>query len=294
MRFPVVAFAAVLACASVLPAQQKFDSPQAAADALIDATSAHDAAKLTAIFGPGARGILTSGNPEQDRSEQTRFSSEAAAKHQIEPDPRDPNRAILSIGDDDWPFPVPLVRTNGKWSFDASETPAEMRARRIGTNELDAIAICQGYVEAQKKYASEHHDGDAMLQYASRMVSSPGKQNGLYSETAGDPLVPKAFAEAVQTHSAPPAKPYHGYYFRTLDAQGPHAPGGSHTYVAGGKLIGGFGLVAWPARYGVTGVHTFIVNQNGVVYEKDLPPAPGIATTAVRTFDPDDSWTPID
>jgi len=276
-------------------AQQRFDSPEAAVQALMDATSAHDSAKLTAIFGSSAASLLTSGKPEQDRAEQTEFSRLASAKYQIEPDPRDANRAILAIGNDDWPFPVPLVRKSGKWSFDASQTPVEMEARRIGTDELDAIQICYGYVQAQREYASQRHDRDGMLQYATRAIAAPGKQDGLYWQGAATALVPKAFAEAVQTSSAEPLKPYHGYYFRILDAQGPNAPGGAHTYRVGNRLIGGFALVAWPESYGVTGIRTFIVNQDGVVFEKDIPPpAQGTASTPVTKFDPDDSWTPVD
>lgn len=279
------------AIAVALCAQERFDSPEAAAQALIEATGAHDTAKLTAIFGPNARGILTSGNAQQDSSEQAEFSQLAMAEHRIEPDPRDPNRAVLSIGQEDWPFPVPLVRRNGKWSFDPSQAPVEMEARRIGTDELDAIEVCQGYVGAQREYASRSHDRDGMLTYAAQMVSTPGRQNGLYSEGASGSLVPKRFAEAAQAASP---RPYHGYYFRILEAQGPHAPGGAHNYVAGRRLIGGFALVAWPAQYGLTGIHTFIVNQDGTVYEKDITPVVGSNSPPVTTYDPDQSWTPVD
>jgi hypothetical protein len=283
-RISILCAAAVALCA-----QQQFDSPEAAAQALIGATGAHDSAKLMAIFGPRGHSVLTCGNPEQDRSEQTEFSSLAATKHQIETDARDRNRAILLIGDEDWPFPVPLVRVKGKWSFDASQAQVEMEARRIGTEELDAIEICQGYVEAQRRYASRSHDRDGMLTYASQIMSTPGGQNGLYSEAA--PMVPKGLAEAARPGST---TPYHGYYFRILDGQGPHAPGGAHNYVAGKRLIGGFALVAWPAHYGVTGIHTFMVNQDGVVWEKDIAPVPGKPGPQVDKYDPDDSWKRVD
>jgi len=287
-RFSILcAVAAVALCA-----QQRFDSPEAAAQALIQATGAHDTAKLAAIFGPDAHGLLTSGNPQQDVAEQTEFSRLASTKYRIETDSRDPNRVILSIGAEDWPFPVPLVRTKGTWAFNCSAAPVEMEARRIGTDELDAIEVCFGYVQAQQKYASEQHDGVTMLQYASRIMSTPGKQNGLFWEGAAEPLVPRRFAEAAQSGAM---RPYHGYYFRILDSQGPHAPGGAHNYVAGKALIGGFALVAWPAHYGTSGIHTFIVNQDGVVLEKDIALAPGSgATPPVTSFDPDDSWTPVD
>lgn len=192
---------------------------------------------------------------------------------------------ILSIGDADWPFPVPIVRSNGKWAFEPSQAKVEMQARRIGTHELDAIEICTGYVEAQRTYASVDRDKDGVLKYASHMM------NGLYWEGEGEPLVPRALAEATWDGEKKPVKPYHGYYFRILEGQGPHAPGGAHTYVVKKKLIGGFGLVAWPAQYGVTGIRTFIVNQAGVIYQKDIAPPSTAAPIPITVYDPDPSWT---
>jgi hypothetical protein len=193
---------------------------------------------------------------------------------------------ILSVGDADWPFPIPLVRTGGKWSFDASQADVEMRARRIGANEMDAVEICKGYVEAQQKYA-EDHARNGMPEYALRLMSTPGQHDGLYWEGAGEPLIPAALAQSG-------SKPYHGYYFRILEGQGANAPGGAHAYKVSGKLIGGFGLVAWPAEYGVSGIHTFIVNQDGTVFERDIEPAAGKAPTTVTRFDPDGSWTKVE
>jgi Protein of unknown function (DUF2950) len=276
-------------------AQERFDSPEAAATAIIEAANNHDTARLSAILGPQAKGILTSGNPTQDTGEQTEFSSLAGAKHRLEISAMNPNRAVLCIGDEDWPFPVPIVRTNGKWSFDASQTKMEMRARHIGADELDAIEICHGYVEAQQKYASDAHGKDGMHEYAVHLMSSPGQHDGLYWEGANDPLVPQGFAQAEWDGTRKEhAKPYHGYYFRILEKQGSDAPGGAHIYVVKNKLIGGFGLVAWPAEYGVTGIHTFTVNQNGVVFQKDITPVPGQAAITVTSFDPDHSWKPVD
>jgi hypothetical protein len=276
-------------------AQERFDSPEAAVQALIDAVEQHDSARLSALVGPQAKAILTSGDATQDRGEQDEFARIARAKHRLEICGMNSNRVILAVGDQDWPFPIPIVRTNGKWSFDASETPAEMRARHIGADELDAIEISHGYVEAQMKYAAEDRDKNGMLEYAPRLISSPGHHDGLYWESESEPLVPEGFAHAawdgVQKGQA---KPYHGYYFRILKAQGPDAPGGAHNYLAKDKLIGGFGLVAWPAEYGVTGIHTFIVNQEGVVYEKDIAPVAGKAPPPITRFDPDHSWRPVD
>jgi len=297
MTSRLYAIFAVMAIAGAAPliAQERFDSSEAAAQALIDAVDHHDTARLSAIFGPQAKGILTSGDAAQDRAEQDEFARLARAQHRVEISPISQNRAIVAIGDEDWPFPVPIVRTNGKWSFDSSETPVELRARRIGTHELDAIEICHGYVEAQMKYASEVRDKDGMLEYAPHLMSTPGHHDGLYWEGESQPLVPQGLAQAawdgVQKGQA---KPYHGYYFRVLNGQGPNAPGGAHNYFAKDKLIGGFGLVAWPAEYGVTGIHTFIVNQDGVVYQKDIALVPGKPSAPITRFDADHSWQPVE
>lgn len=276
-------------------AQELFDSAEAAARSIIDAAGDHDIARLSAILGPQTKDILTSGDQTRDSSEQAEFARLARAKYRLEISTVNRNRAILSIGEEDWPFPVPIVRSNGKWRFDASGTPVEMRARRIGADELDAIEICRGYVEAQRRYASEDRDKDGMLEYAPRLMSTPGHRDGLYWEGTAEPLVPARLAEAewggvgrVST------KPYHGYYFRVLDRQGSHAPSGAYNYVVKNKLIGGFGLVAWPAEYGLTGINTFIVNQNGVVYQKDIEPAAGKPLAPIMTFNPDETWQPVD
>lgn len=287
-------YAVALACAVPAIAQEHFDSAEAAAQAVIAAAESHDTARLSAIFGPRAAGILTSGKAAQDREEQAEFARLARAKHRLEISPMNPNRAILAIGGEDWPFPVPICRMNGKWSFDVSETPAEMHARRIGADELDAVEICRGYVEAQKKFASEDHDQDGMPEYASRLMSSPGRPDGLYWEGAGEPLIPAGLAHAAWDGLRKgEARPYHGYYFRVLNGQGPSAPGGAYNYIVKNKMMGGFGLVAWPAEYGVTGIYTFIVNQDGVVYEKDIEPLAGKPPVPITRFDPDSSWEPV-
>ena len=294
-RIVIVSSATALAFTAPVFAQERFDSAEAAAQAVIAAVDKHDSGRLSAIFGPQAKGILTSGDAKQDRDEQTEFARLAQAKHRLEISRLNPNRVILAIGDEDWPFPVPIVKTNGKWSFDAAETPLEMRARRIGADELDAIEICHGYVDAQLKYASEDRDKDGMLEYAPRMISSPGKQDGLYWEGGSESLVPAGLAHAAWDGAVKgQAKPYHGYYFRILDAQGSNAPGGDHNYLLKNKLVGGFGLVAWPAEYGVTGIHTFIVNQDGIVYQKDIAPAQGKPAMPITPYDPDRSWEPVE
>jgi len=269
-------------------AQKTFDTPEDAAKALIDAAANDDTAALTAIFGPKGATILTSGNAAQDKSERDEFVRIARHKYELQGDSMNRDRMILSIGDEDWPFPAPIVKVNGKWSFDTAMGATMMRARRVGRNELDAIEICAGYVAAQMQYAEQH--GGA--QYTQRMLSSIGKDDGLYSEAHA--LVPREFAEAVLdglSNSKP--KRYHGFYFKVLTAQGPDAPGGPHNYLVKDALLGGFALVAWPAEYGVTGVHTFLVNQDGVVYQRDLGRPTSPLTAPVNRYNPSQAWKPV-
>jgi Protein of unknown function (DUF2950) len=274
-----------------------FDSAEAAAQALMQAAEKDDVAGLSGILGPAGKSVLTSGDAEQDKKERAEFARLARDKHELEPDEMNAAVTILAVGSEDWPFPVPIVRSKGKWSFDAAQGAVEMRARRIGANELDAIEICSGYVAAQMEYAAQDRDNHKMLAYAQHIVSAKGLHDGLYWEGNSESLVPKGFAEAaVETGRAPAAqlKPYHGYYFRVLKAQGPNAEGGQHNYVVKDWMIGGFGLVAFPAHYGASGIHTFIVNHDGSIYEKDLGnPAASASTTVIR-YDPDKSWTRVE
>jgi hypothetical protein len=269
--------------------QHTFDSPEAAVQALIAATSKNDTVELAAILGSKGQGLLTSGDAARDQAERHEFAQLATARHKLEPSSMKAGTMILVIGDQDWPFPVPLVQEDQRWRFHAGMGALEVRARRVGANELDAIEICAGYVEAQQAYAAEHRSGAATMEYARVIMSSPGQKNGLYPE-----LVPQGFADAAMETPVRKAKPYHGYYFRVLKEQGPNAPGGPHKYVAGKYMIGGFALVAWPAEYGVTGVHTFIVNQDDTVYEKDLGAQTSTLAPALVRYDPDNSWTPVD
>jgi hypothetical protein len=294
IKFCIIYAAVAFAGAAPALAQERFDSPEAAAQAVIDAANNKDSDRLWAILGPQAKGVLSSGDAAQDSAEQAEFATLARAKHRLEICPIDANRVVLSIGDADWPFPVPIVRTNGKWSFDTAQASVEMLARKVGADEMDVIEICKGYVEAQQKYAAEGRDKDGMLQYAPRLMSTTGQHDGLYWKGTSEPLVPEGLAQAAWDGQKTGAKPYHGYYFRVLLEQGSNAPGGAHAYTVGGKMIGGFALVAWPAEYGVTGIHTFIVNHNGAVYEKDIEPAGGKTPASVTRFDPDGSWTRVE
>jgi hypothetical protein len=284
------ALCAAVAAQTSQPAQQKtFDSPDDAAKALIAAAESNDTAALNAMFGPKGASILTSGDAAQDKAEREEFVSIAHQKYQIEPDSMNRDRLILSIGDDDWPFPVPLVKANGKWSFDTAMGTTMVRARRIGADEMDAIEICTGYAAAEQEYA-EKHGG---VEYARRMMSSPGKDDGLYSEK--NPLVPREFADAAADGvSNLNPKRYHGYYFKVLTAQGPDASGGSHSYLVKDMLMGGFALVAWPAQYGITGVHSFIVSHDGVVYQANLGRSSTPQVAPVARFNPDQAWKEVD
>jgi hypothetical protein len=274
-----------------------FDSAEAAAQALMQAAEKDDVVALSALFGPGGKAVLTSGDAEQDKSERAEFARLARDKHQLEPDEMNAAAMILSVGSQDWPFPVPIVQSKGRWSFDAPQGAVEIRARRIGANELDAIEICSGYVAAQMEYAAQDRDNHKILAYAQHIVSAKGLHDGLYWEGNSESLVPKGFADAAaetgRTASAG-LKPYHGYYFRVLKAQGPNAEGGQHNYVVKDWMIGGFGLVAFPAHYGVSGIRSFIVNQDGAIYEKDLGNLAASASTAVSRYDPDKSWTRVE
>lgn len=282
--FAVAAMAAYGQTAGVQP--KPFGSADEAAKALIEAASKDDTPALTVILGSSARNILSSGNADQDREERQEFSKLAAQKNHIERSSMSDKMAILLVGNQDWPFPIPLVRTGQQWHFDPEAGATEMRARKIGADELDAIEICKGYVGAQEAYAAQQASGKGAVAYAQKITSSPGKKDGLQ--------VPEGFAMAEVSAPGVHRKPYHGYYFRVLKEQGPDAPGGTHKYVVGGAMIGGFGLIAWPAEYGVSGIHTFIVNQDGLVYEKDLGTRTGSLALAVHSYDPDDSWNLVD
>ena len=254
-------------------AQTTFESPEAAIQALIDAASKNDTATLSAVLGSSAKGILTSGDAKQDASERQEFVRIAAEKHHLERSSMSSHVMVLLIGEQDWPFPVPLIQERQKWRFDSGRGAVEMRAREVGANELDAIEACAGYVSAQQVYAAKKRSPAGTAEFAESVATSQMPQE--LADAAGDK----------------PTRPYHGYYFRALKQQGTHAPGGQHPYMVGKAVIGGFALVAWPATYGVTGIHTFIVSQDGVIYEKDRGARPAAPVTS---YDPDPSWSPVD
>ena len=273
-----------------------FDTPKQAADALVAAAEQFDERALNEILGPNGEDIVFSGEYPQDRKRAADFAAEAREKKSVSVDSKKENRAFLLVGSEDWPFPVPIVKLGAKWVFDAKAGRQELLYRRIGSNELDAIDICRGYVEAQHEYALQKREGYDANQYAQRIVSTPGKQDGLgWQNTDGSWAGPigEKIARAIEQGYSGGAEPYHGYFFKILKGQGPAAPLGEMDFVVKGVMIGGFALVAAPAEYGVTGVKTFIVSHDGVVYEKDLGPATLNEFIKMERFNPDSSWKPI-
>ena len=275
---------------------EMFDSPQQAAKALVDAADRFDVVKLADIFGPDGEDIVFSGEFSQDRQHAANFAAEAKEKESVSIDPKTGTRAFVLVGNEDWPLPVPLVKTGTKWSFDAKAGKQELLYRRIGANELDAIGICRGYVEAQHDYAFQPREGYDVNQYAQRIVSTPGKQDGLAWQNSGgawDGPIGDKIARAIEQGYTSSSEPYHGYFFKVLKGQGPAAPLGEIDYVVKGVMIGGFALVAAPAQYRVTGVRTFIVSQDGIVYDQDLGSATLDQFNKMERFNPDKSWNPV-
>jgi hypothetical protein len=279
----------------VIPAgQETFSNPQQAADVLIGAADSFNQQALINIFGLGGEDIVFSGEIAQDRKHAADFVAKAREKKTVTIDPTG-DRATLVIGGDDWPFPVPIVKNGSQWFFDSKAGRQELLYRRIGGNELDAISICRGYVEAQYDYAFRMRQGYEVNQFAQRIISTPGTQDGLAwqnSDRTWEGPVGEKIAKAIEQGYNLDEDPYHGYYFKILKGQGPAAPLGQLDYVVKGLMIGGFALVAAPAEYAVTGVRTFIVSQDGVVYEKDLGPGTLDQFKKMELFNPDDSWTP--
>src|SRR6267142_625078 len=273
-----------------------FNTPQQAADELVDAAEKFDVHALEEIFGPDDDDIVLSGEYPQDRQRASDFAAEARKKKSVSMDPKKGSRAFLLVGDEDWPFPVPLVKLGGRWYFNAKAGRQELLQRRIGADELDAIDICRGYVEAQHEYALQPREGFDVNQYAQRIISNPGKQDGLaWQNPDGSWAGPigEKIARVIEQGYSPGAEPYHGYFFKILKGQGPAAPLGQMDYVVKGVMIGGFALVAAPAEYGETGLKTFIVSEDGVVYERDFGPGTLKEFTKMERFNPDGSWTPV-
>jgi len=279
------------------PAQRSFASPDEAATTLVQAVRARDKAALVAILGPGSSQWITSGDADADRAAAEHFVSRFDEKHAISPN--GDTRATLTLGADDWPFAFPLVRTGQRWRFDTQAGKTEMLARRIGQNELAVINVMLAIVDAEREYASADRNENGVREYTSKFKSAPGKQDGLYWPTADGaapsplgPLVSQAAGAGYATKGGDAPRAYHGYHFRLLTGQGSHAKGGAFDYIVKGHMIGGFAAIAYPARYDNSGVMTFIVNHDGVVYQRDLGPETAAKARAITRFDPGPGWTP--
>ena len=279
------------------PAQKTFPSAKVAADALVAAAETYDLEALKAILGPDGIDLVVTEDPVQDRNEAAAFAAQAREKLAVVPDPKNPKSASLVIGALEWPMPIPVVKKGSTWRFDTAAGRQEVLLRRIGRNELDAIQVCRGYVEAQHEYASKKRDGARVNQYAQKVIATPGRQDGLAWRDADGTWsgpVGENIARAIAEGYRDKYEPYHGYTFKILKRQGPSAPLGEMDYVVQGAMIGGFALVAAPADYEVTGVKTFLVSHDGVVWEKDLGPKTAELFRAMEVFEPDESWDPVE
>jgi len=287
-----------VACASPSAVKQKaFNTPEEAAEALILAAEGFDVPALKEILGPDGVDIVVTEDAVQDRNQSVAFAAEARTQTRVARDPQNPKVAILSVGADEWPLPIPVVENGGKWRFDSKAGRQEILYRRIGRNELDAIDVCRGYVEAQDEYASQKHDGASVNQYAQHIISTPGKQDGLAWQAPDGTWqgpVGEGIARVIAEGYTERSEPYHGYFFKILKGQGPAAPMGEMDFMVKGVMIGGFALVAAPADHAVTGVMTFIVGHDGVVYQKDLGPKTLDQFRAMDRYNPDPTWNPVD
>jgi len=297
---PLLAVSALILAASAWAAEslppRGFSTPEEAAKVLVDAARVGDAAGLAAIFGSAGSDIVSSGDPVEDENDRKTFVDLAGGKLRIERVGED--QAVLFLGPDDWPFPIPLVRSSDTWGFDVEKGREELLDRRIGRNELNVLKVMEAYLQAQAEYASQDRDGDQVAEYAQKIRSEPGQFDGLFWETAVNepasplgPLVADARAEGYRAKNAEQPRPYHGYYYRILTRQGGQAPGGKYSYIINGNMIAGFALLAFPAEYGSSGIMSFIVNQQGNIYQKDLGSKTKQIAATLNEYNPDSSWT---
>ena len=291
--------AALLLSAQALAEQASYATPEEAAQALINAAADSDMEALRTVLGPQAD-ELSSGDPVADAADREAFIEAAVTAAGIEQEEGIDNIAILVIGEDDWPFAIPLVKENNAWRFDMDAGLEELYARRIGRNELHAIAVLQEIVDAQREYRSADRDGDGVMEYALRLGSSEGKQDGLYWPATDDqeesplgPLIAEAVAEGYEKSKDGNPVPYHGYYYRMLGEQGTHASGGAMQFAQDGNAVSGFAVMAYPAEYGNSGIMSFMVNQDGIIFDKDLGDETASVAESLSSFDPDASWEPV-
>jgi hypothetical protein len=278
------------------PDGKGFPSADAAAQALVNAAKSDDVAGLIAILGPSAKAIVSTGDPVEDRTVRRTFAARAAQKMRLAPNHGSATAKTLLAGKDEWPLPIPIVERNGQWYFDTAQGKEEILTRRIGSNELDAIEVCRGFVEAENEYAANNRTAANIPVYAQKVISTPGQKDGLYwegqSEDEESPIgeiVAKALAEGYTNKH----EPYHGYYFRVLKGQGANAAGGEMSYLDNGAMTKGFAIIAWPANYGSTGIMTFVVDKSGIVYQKDLGKKTGELAAAYTAYNPDKTWAPV-
>lgn len=278
---------------------RSFATPEEAAKALVDAARSADASSLRTLFGSTGSDIVDSGDSVQDTNDRQTFVELADQRLRI--DRVGDGKAVLDLGDDAWPFPIPLVQRADGWVFDAQQGREEMLDRRIGRNELGVLRVMDAYLQAQAEYASADRDGDHVPEYAQKLRSEPGQRDGLFWEKEAEgtesplgPLVADARAEGYRHGESSEPAPYHGYYFRILTGQGKQAPGGAHSYVINGNMIAGFGLLAFPAEYGSSGVMSFVLNQSGEIYQKDLGPNTSEIAGKITAYNPDVGWILVD
>lgn len=296
----IVVAVSIMVVTSILPIsaqemkQKVFGSPEEAMKALAETVKAGDTKGMMAILGPEGEDIISSGDEVADKNALEQFVKVYQEKVDFVKEKED--RVSVIIGNDNWPFPIPIVKKGDGWVFDTKAGREEVLNRRVGRNELNTIQVCLAYVEAQREYASTDREGDGIIQYAQKVWSDPGRRNGLYWEAEeGEPPSPVGpfvaqAAEKGYTKKGDKPFPYYGYYFKILKGQGLSAPGGAYSYVINGHMVAGFALVAWPAEYGVSGVMTFLVNQNGTVYEKDLGPKTEETVKVMTRYNPDQTW----
>jgi hypothetical protein len=277
-------------------AQRIFATPEQAAAELANAIRSNNLKHIHSVLGPGSGKVIRSGDPVQDAAGRKRFLEAYATNVKIEPS--GDAKVTLLIGAEEFPFPFPLVKTATGWKFDTKAGAEEVLNRRIGRNERSAIQVCLAYVDAQREYATKDRDKDGLLEYAHKFISTPGKHDGLYWETqegaAASPLGPLSTHAKEEGYIKPGTEPYHGYYYKILTAQGADNPGGAYSYIVRGQMIGGFALVAYPARWGASGVMTFICNHRGVVYEKNLGRGTVVIAERMTRYNPDASWKKTD
>jgi len=295
----LVVLAGTLSAQTAPAGPKAFSTPEAAFAALLSAAESGNSAAMMELFGPDGKDLVYSGDPVRDKEYLQAFVARTKQRQSVVIDPPNSGRAVLVLGPEEWPMPVPVVKRKGKWYFDAASGLQEVIDRRVGANELDAIQVCRGYVNAQFEYASTAHDNSGFHQYAQKLISTPGKHDGLFwrnpDGSAGGP-VSEPIARAIEEGYTPEAGRggYHGYYFKILKGQGPAAPMGELDYVIKGMMIGGFALIATPIEYRVTGVKTFIINNDGILYEKDLGPDSLKIAKTIERYNPDKTWHATD